>query len=352
MATEQKVVFPPSVLARISPELTLQRHLSEGVRPCLRDFTEFRDVVASKGNLGAVGTDAVVGSSVVKHGDCHVFCGITLGISEVNRPDEFAAAESESSKYTSVYPVVEVARGRQGAPSDEEQILSQKLYNYIYHLRLLPYSSLEITPGYELKDEASGEVSIIYPDDKSLSEDELLTLSTTVNVSKKQHRFALYAHIKVFSREGPLFDVVSHALISALQDVKLPRIYLADSGVNANVRVPVRSRGNFGHLNQLANLFCIDANKDIASPLELNKSEVGVSSSFGLVEIDDAAGQIALLADLEGEAEEACCESKVNIVASKDNLKHVSIAGGGANVSLDSLRKAISLAKERAEKTN
>lgn len=349
MATEQLIVFPPSVLARISPELTLQRHLSQGLRPSLREFTEFRQVVASQGNLGNVSTDAVVGSSVVKHGGCHVFCGITLGISEVNNLDEdFAAAEPESSKYTSVYPVVEVARGRQGAPSDEEQILLQKLYNFVYHLRMLPYLSLDIKPGYEIKDEASGEVSIIYPDDKSLSEDEILTLFSTVNVSKKQHKFALYAHIKVFSRDGPLFDVVSHALINALKNVSLPRIYLADSGVDPNVRVPVRSRGNFGHLDQLSSIFCIDSNKEIATPLQLNEDELATSSSFGLVEIDDAAGQVALLADLEGEAEEASCESKINIVASKKNLKHVSIAGGGANVTLDTLRKAISLAYERA----
>lgn len=352
MTTEHQIAFPPSVLARILPELTLQRHLASGIRPCYREFTEFRDVVASKGNLGNVGTDNVIGSSVVKHGNTHVFCGITLGISEVNNPeDEITTEEMESSKYTSVYPVVEVARGRQGAPSDEEQILSQKLYNHVYHLRILAYSALEITPGYQIKDETSGDVSIIYPDDKLLSEDELTSLSTTVNVSKKQYQFVLYAHVKVFSRDGPLFDVVSHALLSALQDVSLPRVYLADSGVDANVRVPVRSRGNFGHLNQLSSVFCVDTNKEIARPLQLEDENLGVSSSFGLVELDDAGGQVALLADLEGEAEEACCESKINIVASKKSLKHVSLAGGGANVTLEVLKKAISLAEERAKAT-
>lgn len=349
MSTEQLIVFPPSVLARISPELTLQRHLAQGFRPCLREFTEFREVVASQGNLGNVSTDAVVGSSVVKHGDCHVFCGITLGISEMNGlEDDFVVENQEAAKHTSVYPVVEVARGRQGAPSDEEQILLQKLYNLVYHMRLLPYLSLDIEPGYEIKDEASGEVSIIYPDDQTLGEEALEAVFSSVNVSKKKYRFALYAHIKVFSREGPLFDVVSHALITALQDVSLPRIYLSDSGVDPNVRVPVRSRGNFGHLDQSSNTFCIDSNKDISTPLRLNKEELATSSSFGLVEIDDLDGQVALLADLEGEAEEACCESKVNIVASKNKLKHVSIAGGGANVTLEALKNAISLAKERA----
>lgn len=351
MATEQKVVFPPAVLARISPELTLQRHLAQGLRPCLREFTEFRETVVSEGSMADVGTDAVVGSSVIKHGDCHAFCGITLGVSEVNSAeDEFAPPEPESSKYTSVYPIVEVARGRQGAPSDEEQILSQKLYNYIYHLRLLPQASLDITPGYQIKDEATGDVSIIYTDDEDLSEEELLTLSSSINISKKQYRFVLYAHIKVFSRDGPLFDLVSRALITALKDVTLPRIYLADSGVDPNVKVPVRSRGHFGHLNQASGNIYIDTIKDLAQPVRLNTRELGLSSSFGIIELDDTAGQSAILADLEGEAEEACCETKVNIIASKNNLKHVSVSGGGANVTLDALKKIISLSRERAEK--
>lgn len=345
-ATERQAVFPPDVLARIAPDVSLQRHLALGLRPSLRGIDEFRPMLNSPGNLNNLGSNSVVGLSTVKCGDTHLFCGVTIGINEMNMPDELLTTDNQK-QYTSVYPVVEIARGRLGAPSDEEMMISQKLYNYVLHLRLLPLQSLEITPGYQITDEALGNVSIVYPDDASLALEDLLSLNTTVNVTKKRFKYVLYAHLKVFSRSGPLFDVAHYALMSALKNVKLPRVYMADSGIDPNVRVPVRSRGNFGHLDQSANLFCIDANNLIATPLTLNSAEAGVSSSFGLIDLDSS--ETVLLADLEGEAEEYCAESKISIVASGDKLKHVSIAGGGANVTLDTFRKAASISKARAE---
>lgn len=45
------ITFPPDVLARISPELSLQRHLSLGIRPCLRKYEEFREVAIENNTL-------------------------------------------------------------------------------------------------------------------------------------------------------------------------------------------------------------------------------------------------------------------------------------------------------------
>lgn len=340
-----EAVFPPEVLARIAPDVSLQRHLSLGLRPSLRAFDEFRPLYTLKGTMKSTGESNVVGLATVKNGNTHVFCGITIGINEMNQPDELTVTNT-NPQYLSVFPVVEIVRGRNGAPSDEEQILSQKLYNVVLHLRLIPQSALEIVPGYLVTEEASGVDSIVYPDDELLDLKDLLGLST-INITKKRFKFLLYAHIKVFLRSGPIFDVAHQALMAALQDVTLPRIYLADSGIDANVRVPVRSRGNFGHLNQSLDLFCIDANTEIASKLKLHAAEVGVSTSFGLIELEEDKGT-ALLADLEGEAEEACAELKLTFVSTGERLKHVSVAGGGANVTLESLKKAISIAHNRA----
>ena len=342
-------VFPPEVLARIAPDVSLQRHLALGLRPCLRAFDEFRPLHTAAGSMNNLGENTVVGLATVKNGQTHVFCGITIAISELNQSDELLSGENDRAAYLSVYPVVEIARGRNGAPSDEEMILSQKLYNYVLHLRVLSEKALEFVPGYQIFDEESGISSIAYLDDDSSPLADLLGLST-VNITKKRFKFVLSAHIKVFSRSGPLYDVVHQALMAALQDVSLPRIYLADSGIDANVRIPVRSRGNFGHLNQQSDSFCIDPNPDVITKLALNEPEVAVSTSFGLVDWQSESTDSAtvLLADLEGEAEEICAESKLTVVSTGEKLKHVSIVGGGANVTLESLQQAVKIANARA----
>lgn len=299
--------------------------------------------------MNNLGENTVVGLATVKNGQTHVFCGITIAISELNQSDELLSSENDKAAYLSVYPVVEIARGRNGAPSDEEMILSQKLYNYVLHLRVLSEKALEFVPGYQIFDEESGISSIAYLDNDSSPLADLLGLST-VNITKKRFKFVLSAHIKVFSRSGPLYDVVHQALMAALQDVSLPRIYLADSGIDANVRIPVRSRGNFGHLNQQSDSFCIDPNPDVITKLALNEPEVAVSTSFGLVDWQSESTDNAtvLLADLEGEAEEICAESKLTVVSTGEKLKHVSIVGGGANVTLESLQQAVKIANARA----
>lgn len=341
----QQAVFPPEVLARIAPDISLQRHLAVGLRPSLREFDEFRPISASLGSLNSVGTSSVVGLASVRNGSAHALCGITVGITEINRPDDFLADDLATTNYSPVYPVVEIARGRSGAPSDEEMILGQQLYKSVLHLKLLPLLLLEIVPGYQLKDGPDGESQIVYPDNDP---EELLSLSATVNITKKKFRYVLYAHINVVSRAGPLFDLVHYALISALRNVSLPRVYMADSGIDPTIRVPVRSRGNFGHLAPLASLFCLDANKDLCYPLKLRDTEIGVSSTFGVVNLEEGSAETVMLADLEGEAEEYCAESKITVVANGSKLKHVSVAGGGANVTLDTLRKAVKTAVNRA----
>lgn len=342
----QQTAFPPDVLARIAPDVSLQRHLLLGIRPCLRGFDEFRPIQATSGSLNSYGPNLVMGLSTVKNGDTHILCEITLGITELNRSDELLGTD-ECSMYSSVYPVVEVARGRTGAPSDEEMILSQKLYNHVLHLHILPLESLRMVPGYQIVDENNSSTSIVYPDDSNMDKGDLESLSSTINITKKNYRFVLYAHIKVFSRSGPLFDAVHYSLMQALKDVKLPRIYMADSGIDPNVKVPVRSRGNFGHLNQSSGLFNIDSNWALAKPLKLAEEELGISSTFGLINMEEGASKAVLLADLEGEAEEFCAESKITVVGTGRKLKQVTLIGGGANLTLETIKKAIDVSYNR-----
>lgn len=342
-----QAVFPPDVLARIAPDVSLERHLALGLRPCLRKVDEFRPLSASLGSFNNLGTNSLVGLATVRNGEAYAFCGISVGVSERMNTDDLLSG-AVTSKYSTVYPIVEISRGRTGAPTDEEMILSQKLHDQVFHLKILPLLLLELTPGYELTNEDSGNTYVVYPDGELLTEEDVMSSSSTVNVTKKKFKYLLYAHIKVFSRSGPLFDLVHYALMAALRNVTLPKVFMADSGIDPNIRVPVRSRGNFGHLSQTSSRFCIDADQTLAKPLVLALSEISLSSSFGLIDLTESdTPKSVLLSDLEGEAEEACTESKITICTTEKSLKHVSIIGGGANVTLETIQKASRIAKNR-----
>lgn len=305
-----QVVFLPEVLGRIAPDVALQRHLRLGIRPSLRTFDEFRTLQTAAGLLARL-AGSVVGSATVKQGATHVFCAVTVGLGE-------ASPQHGPGSGAPVYPVVEIARGRLGAPSDEEQLVSQQLYNHVLTLGLVDPRSLLTALGHAV------DGAVVYPD------------------SEPRNQYVLLASIKVFSRQGPLFDVAHHALVRALGNTMLPNVYVAEGDNDPGVRVPVRLRGHFGHVSQLLAPVCVDTR---AAPRPLGLRGPGVSSLFGLVALD--AG-VALLADLEGDAEELCAESRITVVATPQRLSHVSIAGGGATVTVDLIRRAVRTAQARA----
>lgn len=146
MAELKQVTFSPEVLARIAPDVSLQRHLALGVRPNLRNFTEFKPVEVSNSTQFQDNNDNVFSSSVVKSGSTTIINTITLGIVE-----NFNSNESE---YATIYPCVEILRGRLGAPTDEEMILSQDLFETLYHNKIIPSTSLKINNlGISIKDD-------------------------------------------------------------------------------------------------------------------------------------------------------------------------------------------------------
>lgn len=340
-----QTVFPAQVLSRIAPDILLQRHLALGIRPSLRNFNEFRALESTPGSFNDLGTNSVIGLATVRNGDAFAFCGISIGVVETSKSADFFESDQNDLEFASVFPVVEITRGRTGAPTDEEMILSQTLFDTIFHLKVIPLLLLQVSPGYQITEEDSS-LSILYADDFGSDANEDLILR--LNLSKKNFRYVLYAHIKVFSRSGPLFDLIHYATIEALKNVVLPRLYLADSGIDPNIRIPVRSRGNFGHLTQAEDRFFIDTRKELASPLKLSPN-IALSSSFGVVDFEmDQKTNSILLADLEGEAEEFCSESRINVVADGDKLTHVTVLGGGANVTLETIQAALKLAKNRS----
>ena len=315
----QQMAFSPEVLARIAPDISLQRHLAVDLRPSLRGLLEFRPLNISAGGLNESGQNSLVGLAIAKNGETRVVVGINLGLIQENAVDELlsgSVSKEVASQYTSVYPVVEISRGRLGAPTDEEMIISQKLHESIYHAKLVKRSSLTVNVG-----------NMIDGDFESLPQED------------QRWSFVLYAHIKVFSRSGPLFDLCHAALLAALENTKLPRAFIDEN--STDIKIPIRGR-KFGHIRQQKNLI-LDTSHALPLPLEKRNT----SLTFGVV-VKDSDGSAVLLADLEGEAEELSATLKIAVVASDDNmLSQVDIVGGGAQITKELLIQAISIARER-----
>lgn len=362
------ITFPPEVLARIAPDLSIQRHLSLGVRPCLRQFEEFRTIEISDGGLSR-STDLfhnseennILGSNVLRSGKTIVITSITGGFVEELLPvhgiDEgeeelrnMTMQHDRISQFGAVYPVVEVERGRMGAPTDEEMNLSQKIYNCILGSGVIPKSSLNVSVGRRTTNPDKS-VSITYPDEEGPELDQQF-------LPKRKWSYVLYAKIQVFSRDGPLFELCWNSLIYALKNTKLPRAFVDEK--TTDLKIPVRVRGRSAAIRETYDIIC-DSHKSI--PLVLNSKNVGFASNFGVIDLDPEARlpekedemqvdqeDSILLADLQGEAEESSVLSTLSIISDeKGNLKHLGIIGGGSKVTTETIRRSILLSSKRSE---
>lgn len=362
MQEVDQISFPPEVLSRIAPDLSLERHLKLGLRPCLRSFSEFKPIAVS---LPALEDEPnLVGLSIVSHGQTKVICGISLGAVEAKNQSHTLNQNNETNSQGSevdgeydaepVYPVVDIARGRSGAPTEEEMILSQRLYEWVLQSKIIPTSALLTNPGVAIANQTSSslesqaDMSIIYPEDSDVPD---------LFLRVKPYKFVLYVHLKVFGRSGPLFDPCHAALIGALKNTRLPRIYVPDSSIYS-IKIPIRSRGNFGHRVKETRIF-IDENQALSHPLRLNKDNIGGASNYGLYDLlpgstsMDVDPNVIILADLEGDAEEAECMSKLNLIynPNKKSINNISYSGGGVVLTKDTLKQCFKLAKKRAENT-
>ncbi|GMM36447.1 exosome non-catalytic core subunit [Saccharomycopsis crataegensis] len=395
------VSFSPEVLARIAPELSLQRHLSVGVRPCLRSFQEFKSVQINPqldsinrytSNQGISSKSTVLGSSNIKCGNTIIFCTITGGFIETLLPNDEAdenvkeyekiyensekqennQQDDSLSNFRTVYPIIEIERGRTGAPTDEEMIISQTLHDTLLNSKILPKESLEIDLGLKTVDKDNNEI-IIYPNESKDIDSSLFQFP-------RKYSFVLYASIQVFSRSGPILDAAWLALMIALKSTKLPCVYFDEK--NSNLLNDISSLSSkksvkTGVVNAKSGsqIIC-DPTK--SHDLKLNNSDL-YTTTIGLIELDKDfsveiedvennedfkalsvdkhtrnEGEPILLCDIEGDAEENAIGSRVVVIPDintedDDNLVSVTIIGGGSKVTKQSIQNSIGLAKLRSK---
>lgn len=338
-----------ATFARVDPELYFERHLRQGLRPgSQRGVDEFRSVLQQQGSLtGAeIGGDShanlfnnCFGSCVVRSGHTSVACGIVVGTTETRGG-------------AGIYPNVEILRGGfSSAPSAEEMVMSQRV------------SDLVKSMGFGAENFA---VRIRQPDAEEEEDDEEDVREAWEKEKgfrvEKQRWLVYTAHIQVLSRTGPPFDLVWAALMGALRDVEVPEFEDDDD----------------------KNLFCVArrTGRKLAFPF----SGVPYSSTFGVTTVDkgrdaelfvqgiaqedeDMDGssgaaqlEVVVLADPDGEIEETCAPSQMDVVCDGEgvlygfsfsavgdhSVKGQDLSHPGLVVERAHIERALSLAQDRA----
>ena len=373
-------IFSPSELALIAPDVTLSKYLKAGYRPSLRRFNEFKPIVISTAGISRYDTavesgraedvnesTTVIGSASVKCGGTSTICMISAGIVEddfeaVNdyrmRLDADIIVEDEEEEVEnvfggdlinvngSVYPVIEIARGSNAPPGDEEIELGERLYESVLHSGLIRRDDLRVDVGLKSIDENGNEV-ILKGDD--------------VGNIKKKFSFVLYARIQVFGRTGPLFDQCYASLVKALKDTKLPDVYLNERESGMRTRA--------GKRNANINIQSYDLVCDPIKHRNLNLREERIcwASTFGIADIEetiDAEGdsemqegeqevvtKSLILTDLEGDAEDNIMKRITALSNGKGQFVSVTIEqdARGTRLTKDVITKALKLAQVRAK---
>lgn len=357
MAELKQVSFTPDVLARVAPDVSLQRHLSIGIRPNLRNFTEFKAVDFGNSFQLQQKEHNIFASSIVKSGSTTVITTISLGIVE----DLGNKHKQRNQHFATVYPQVEILRGRSGAPTDEEMIISQDLFETFRHCKIIPQESLNIDNiGIKIKDEETGEEVILYPD-LNESQWQYVNLSSMHN---KPFQFVLLANTKVYLREvstNSIFDLCFASILKALQDMKLPRCFVNDS-ISTKISIRSRKSNARGLVDTNKGVLNLDLRQESQYKLQLNVNTGTISSNFGVIKLDqrgdteqhndddmivDNDDEPILLTDLEGEAEESTILSRISIVNNSQTINKISLVSNG-DVTLDTLRRALAISRQRA----
>lgn len=220
-ASQPALTFPRETFAKLSPHPYLLAHLqpteSHSRRANGRLPTEFRTPHINNGSL----THAE-GSAVVRIGDTTVVCGVRGEILLASSVGRYRADKSskpdgynEAKELDLLVPNIELATGCSPAflpgqpPSTVAQSLSTRVYSLLHSSRLINSEELKI--WYQPPDLG----------DKDRMDDE----GQDSRDPEVKAFWTLYIDILFISLDGNPFDAAWAAVVSALNNVRLPRAY-------------------------------------------------------------------------------------------------------------------------------
>lgn len=280
--------FPPEVFGRLEPEIYLQRHLENGLRPSgNRSFETFRPIHSQTGNI-----KNTIGSSLVRAGGSIIVCGITAGT-------------TETIDGAGVYPNVEIVRGsaRSGPPTEEEMVLSQQCYELLNQV-------------FKDKQEVFDIPEI---------EDKKLVFNVT---------------IQVLSRTGPCFDLVWNGILLALKTTTVPKLTVNIDTREVNYDNDKSEQGiNLGeryNFDQHSSSFGMVELRNYDDPTKPN-STVLLADIDGATEEACIKSRVNVVGNKDGEL------NKVSITVAESTA-----SGGNQGISLtkNDIKRALDLAKK------
>ncbi|KAF7775656.1 hypothetical protein Agabi119p4_4049 [Agaricus bisporus var. burnettii] len=201
MATATAAADPSSdslkaaIFQRLHPRVYLERFLTENVRPDGRAIGCVMDGMGVKGeiwrdvsiNVGSINT--ADGSALVRMGGSTIVCGVKAEIAEpdLENPDEGFLVPNVD------LPAMCHPKFKPGPPSDEAQVLSERLFETLTSSNFMSPKSLVVHPG--------------------------------------KFVWTLYVDATCINYDGNVFDATLIAMVSALLNTRLPKaVYNEDTG--------------------------------------------------------------------------------------------------------------------------
>ncbi|TCD64232.1 hypothetical protein EIP91_004334 [Steccherinum ochraceum] len=172
----EEIALKAATFRRLHPKLYLERFLAENVRPDGRAFGEWRDVSL---NVGSIST--ADGSALVRMGDTTIVCGVKAEIAEpeLDRPEHGFLVPNID------LPALCSPKFKPGPPTEEAQVLSERLNEVLVAADVIPTTSLCIQSG--------------------------------------KSAWVLYVDATCINYDGNVFDAALLAMVAALRNTRLPK---------------------------------------------------------------------------------------------------------------------------------
>ncbi|KAF8733958.1 hypothetical protein AX14_003527 [Amanita brunnescens Koide BX004] len=176
LSKEEQGSLKAAIFQRLHPRVYLERFVAENVRPDGRQFAEWRDVSI---NVGSIST--ANGSALVRVGHTTVVCGVKAEIAqpELDRPNEGFLVPNLD------LPALCSSKFKPGPPSEDAQVLSDRLNEAILASGMLSLSALCIHP--------------------------------------RRAAWVLYVDAMCINYDGNVLDAALLGMVAALQNTQLPK---------------------------------------------------------------------------------------------------------------------------------
>ncbi|THH15954.1 hypothetical protein EW146_g4613 [Bondarzewia mesenterica] len=199
-STADQETLKALIFQRLHPRIYLERFIAENVRPDGREFAEWRDITV---NVGSIST--ADGSALVRLGDTTIVCGVKAEIAEpeLDRPNAGFLVPNID------LPAMSSPKFKPGPPSEEAQVLSDRLNNVLVSCAFPPLRiTIILTPFlfpfrvfFFLSTTSSGVIPL-----------------DSLCIHPGKAVWVLYVDATCINYDGNAFDAALVAMVSALKN--------------------------------------------------------------------------------------------------------------------------------------